>query len=75
LPELLVTSYRVRVTTHTEISVAGVPWPMYKLLALIVGVLALVAVGVVTASAGPAVLTAAAVATLVWLAGGVSHRR
>lgn len=48
---------------------------MYKLLALIVGLVALVAVGVVTASLGPAVLTAAAVATLVWLAGGVSARR
>lgn len=61
-------------TTHTEISVAGVPWPMYKLLALIVGALALVVVGVVTASAGPAVLTAAAAATAVWLAGGLSNR-
>ncbi|MGK2904240.1 MAG: hypothetical protein ACSLE7_15470 [Mycobacterium sp.] len=62
-------------TTHTEISVAGVPWPMYKLLALIVGLVALVAIGVVTASLGPAVLTAAGVATLVWLAGGLSARR
>jgi hypothetical protein len=62
------------VTTHTEISVAGVPWPLYKLLALIVGALALVVVGVMTASAGPAVLTAAAAATAVWLTGGVSTR-
>lgn len=61
-------------TTPTEISIAGVPWPMYKLLALIVGALALVVVGVVTASAGPAVLTAAGVATAVWLVGGVSAR-
>lgn len=60
---------------HTEISVAGVPWPMYKLLALIVGALVLVSalvlvmVGVITASAGPAVLTAAGAATVVWAIG------
>jgi len=63
------------VTTHTEISVAGVPWPMHKALALIVGALVLVVVGLVTASLGPAVLTAAGTATLVWLAGGMSARR
>ncbi|KRD20448.1 hypothetical protein ASE48_01170 [Mycobacterium sp. Root265] len=62
-------------TTHTEISVAGVPWPMYKALALIIGALVLVVVGVATASLGPAVLTAAGAATLVWLAGGMSARR
>ena len=48
---------------------------MYKALALIVGALVLVVVGVVTASLGPAVLTAAGAATLVWLAGGMSARR
>jgi len=63
------------VTTPTEISVAGVPWPMYKALALIIGALVLVMVGLITASLGPAVLTAAGAATLVWLAGGVSARR
>lgn len=56
-------------TAHTEISVAGVPWPMYKLLALIVGALVLVVVGLITASAGPSVLTAAGVATAVWVIG------
>jgi len=35
----------------------------------------LVVVGLVTASLGPAVLTAAGTATLVWLAGGISARR
>lgn len=56
-------------TTHTEISVAGVPWPMYKLLALIVGAVVLAVVALVTATAGPAVLTAAGVATAVWVFG------
>jgi hypothetical protein len=74
LPELLIASYRVLVTTHTEIIVAGVPWPAYKVVALLVGALVLVAVGLVTASLGPAVLTAAAIATLVWVAGGMSAR-
>ena len=46
-------------TTRDEVLIAGVPWPVYKLVALVVGV--------VTTSAGPAVLTAAAAATAVWL--------
>ena len=54
-------------TTRDEVLIAGVPWPVYKLVALVVGVVVLVAVGVVTASAGPAVLAAAAAATAVWL--------
>lgn len=62
-------------STRTEINVAGVPWPTHKVLALVIGALVLVAVGFVTASLGPAVLTAAGVATLVWLAGGMSARR
>lgn len=75
LPELWVASYRGPVSTHTEINIAGVPWPVYKVAALILGALVLVAVGVIAASPGPAVLTAAAVATAVWLAGGLSARR
>lgn len=50
-----------------EISIAGVPWPAYKLIALAVGAIVLVVVGVVTMSSAPAVLSAAAAATLVWL--------
>ncbi len=60
---------------HTEMNIAGVPWPMYKVVALILGALVLVAVGVIAASPGPAVLTATAAATAVWLTGGVSARR
>ncbi|MGW0158737.1 hypothetical protein ACWDUN_05375 [Mycobacterium sp. NPDC003323] len=62
-------------TTRSEIPIAGVPWPMYKLLALMVGAVVLVVVGVVTASLAPAVLTAAATSTVVWLTGGMSARR
>jgi hypothetical protein len=54
-------------TTRDEVLIAGVPWPVYKLVALVVGVVVLVTVGVVTTNAGPAVLTAAAAATAVWL--------
>lgn len=53
-----------------EICVAGVPWPTYKLVALAVGVLVLLVVGIATMSAAPAVLSAAAAATVAWLALG-----
>jgi hypothetical protein len=58
-------------TLSARVPIAGVPWPLYKLVALAAGLVALVVVGVVTASAGPAVLTAAAITTVVWLAFGV----
>ena len=54
-----------------EVSIAGVPWPVYKLLALGIGLLVLVIVAVATGSAGSAVLSAAAAGTLVWLGLGV----
>jgi hypothetical protein len=54
-------------TVRDEVLIAGVPWPVYKLVALMVGVIVLVGVGVVTASTAAAVLTAAAAATAVWL--------
>jgi hypothetical protein len=54
-------------TTRDEISIAGVPWPVYKLLALAVGLIVFVIVGIATTSAAPAVLAAAAAATVVWL--------
>lgn len=64
-------------TTLTEqVPIAGVPWPLYKLVALAAGLLTLVVVALATGSAAPAVLTAAAVATAVWMAFGVRrHRR
>ncbi len=75
MPELWVASYRGGVTTQTEFAIAGVPWPMHKLLALIVGVLVLALIGVVTASMGTAVLTAAGIATVIWVAGSMAARR
>ncbi len=67
MPETLLTSYRDNVTVNDEVPIAGVPWPVYKLAALLVGAFVLVVVGVVTGSAAPAVLTAAGTATAVWL--------
>jgi len=55
-------------TLSAQVPIAGVPWPLYKLVALAAGLVALLIVGVVTASAAPAVLTAAAVTTVVWVA-------
>ena len=48
----------------------GVPWPRYKVLALLVSLLVALVVGVVTMSTGAAVLTGAGAGTLVWLALG-----
>jgi hypothetical protein len=55
-------------TVRDEVSIAGVAWPVYKLLALAIGFLVLVIVGVATSSAAPSVLAAAAAGTVVWLA-------
>lgn len=55
-------------TVRDEVSIAGVPWPVYKLLALGIGLIVLVIVAVATASAAPSVLAAAAAGTVVWLA-------
>jgi Flp pilus assembly protein TadB len=60
--------FRASVNRATcEVSVAGVPWPAYKLYAVAVGVLVLVA-GLATVSTATAVLSAAGAATVVWLA-------
>ncbi|ANW64667.1 hypothetical protein MMUR_40910 [Mycolicibacterium murale] len=57
-----------------EIMVAGVPWPAYKVWALILGLVVFTGVLVVTSTASPAVLGGAAAATLVWLTAGYAHR-
>jgi hypothetical protein len=54
-------------TVRDEVSIAGVAWPVYKLLALAIGVLVLVIVALATRSAAPSVLAAAAAGTVVWL--------
>jgi len=56
-----------------QVAIAGVPWPAYKVVALIIGVLTLVGVGAVTGSAAAAVLTAAGVCTAVWLVLGLQQ--
>ena len=68
LPETSLPSYRQPVTVRDEVSIAGVAWPVYKLLALAIGLLVLVIVAVATSSAAPSVLAAAAAGTVVWLA-------
>jgi len=57
-----------------DVSIAGVPWPAYKVLALAVGLLTLLGTWVITAEAAAAVLGGAAIATAVWLALGTFHR-
>jgi hypothetical protein len=61
------------VTSGADVRIAGVPWPLYKLIALAVGMLVLVVVGVATASLGPAVVAGSASATVVWLGLGIFH--
>ncbi len=58
-----------------EIMVAGVPWPAYKVWALVLGLVVFTVVLVVTSTASPAVLSGAACAAAVWIGHGVSHRR
>jgi hypothetical protein len=60
-------------TVRDEVRIAGVPWPVYKLLALAVGFIVLVIVAVATTSAAPSVLAAAAAGTVVWLGLGTFH--
>ena len=55
-------------TVRDEVIIAGVPWPVYKLLALAIGLMVMVIVAVATSSAAPSVLAAAAAASVVWLA-------
>lgn len=51
-----------------DVSIAGVPWPAYKVIALLVGALVALVVGVATATAATAVLAGAAVGTVTWVA-------
>jgi hypothetical protein len=59
-----------------EMTIAGVAWPRYKVVALVVGLVVAGIVGLVTTTAAPAVLAGAAVGSLIWLAhGSVQHFR
>jgi len=66
-PEISDPSYRQFMTTPTEVRIAGVPWPTYKLAALAVGVLVLILVSLVATTAGPPVLAASLATTVVWV--------
>jgi hypothetical protein len=57
-------------SVRDEVSIAGVPWPVYKLLALAIGFLVLMTVAIATSSAASSVLAGAAAGTLVWLSLG-----
>jgi hypothetical protein len=57
-----------------DVPIAGVPWPRYKVLALVLGFSVALLVGVLTMSAAPAVLAGAAAGTVSWLALGYLYR-
>ena len=60
----------------SEVTIVGVPWPLYKVLALVVGLVVAVVVGIVASSAAPAVLAGAAAGTVIWLVlGGIQRFR
>jgi len=61
-------------SSETQVSIAGVPWPAYKLIALALGLLVLLVVGITTGSAAPAVLSAAGVSTVAWIVLGSISR-
>jgi hypothetical protein len=61
---------------NPEMTIAGVPWPRYKVVALLVGLFVAGIVGLVMMTAAPAVLAGAAVGTAIWLVyGSAQHFR
>jgi hypothetical protein len=58
----------------STVSIAGVPWPAFKVVSLLVGLLVFVVVGLATTAIAPAVLTAAAVSVAAWLTLGLIGR-
>ncbi|MFE3444833.1 hypothetical protein ACFXNW_17525 [Nocardia sp. NPDC059180] len=67
-PELRDTS-RALPARPASIDIAGSAWPVYKLEALVAGLLAGLALALIVGSAQVAVLAAAAVSSLVWVVG------
>ncbi|MCK0092876.1 hypothetical protein HCA61_02955 [Rhodococcus sp. HNM0563] len=57
------------------VDIAGTEWPLYKLEALAVGALLLIALFVITGTAQIAVLTAAAATTITWWVRLAYYRR
>ncbi|NEW41536.1 hypothetical protein GV794_09265 [Nocardia cyriacigeorgica] len=72
-PELRATS-RALPARPATIDIAGSAWPVYKLEALVAGVLAGLALALIVGSGQVAVLAAAAVTSLVWIVGLVRAR-
>ncbi|MGB0972740.1 MAG: hypothetical protein ACPGVG_17550 [Mycobacterium sp.] len=56
----------------TTVSIAGIPWPAYKVVALLVGLLVFAIVALVTTAAALAVLGGAGVCLVVWVGLGPS---
>jgi hypothetical protein len=56
------------IASSNTVTIAGVPWPRYKVLALLVSLLVALVIGIATMSPTAAVLTGAGAGTLVWLA-------
>jgi hypothetical protein len=63
------------VAPSADVPIAGVPWPRYKVIALVLGFVVAVVVGLLTMSAAPSVLSGAAAGTSVWLTLGSLGRR
>jgi hypothetical protein len=61
--------------TTSDVLIAGVPWPRYKLIAVIAGLGAMLLVGVLTTRAAPSVLAGAGVGVVVGLALKVAYQR
>jgi hypothetical protein len=57
-----------------EVTIAGVPWPRYKVIALVMGLVVTLLVGIAVMNPAPAVVAGTAVGTLVWLAFGSIQR-
>jgi hypothetical protein len=58
----------------STVSIAGVPWPTFKVVSLLLGLVVFVIVGLATTTAAAAVLTASAVSALAWLTLGAIGR-
>ena len=59
--------------TTGRVLIAGVPWPVYKLVALAVGMLVFVVVGLATLTVASAVVAGSAMAAVTWLGLGLFH--
>ncbi|GAB2704828.1 hypothetical protein [Nocardia thraciensis] len=62
---------RPAVASRQAVDIAGTPWPVYKLEALALAVVACLILALITGSLQVAVLTAAAVGALRWIVGTV----